>query len=85
MKGPLFAIGAAFARFQDVSFFKSFQNRAPWAQSPREILLRLASDRMAASTLVATGTGSGKTECSLYPLLDHCASQAAGEGRPRRW
>ncbi len=24
------------------------------------------------STLVATGTGSGKTECFLYPLLDHC-------------
>lgn len=24
-------------------------------------------------TLVATGTGSGKTECFLYPLLEHCA------------
>jgi DEAD/DEAH box helicase domain-containing protein len=24
------------------------------------------------STLVATGTGSGKTECFLYPILDHC-------------
>ena len=24
------------------------------------------------STLVTTGTGSGKTECFLYPLLDHC-------------
>ncbi len=24
------------------------------------------------STLVATGTGSGKTECFMYPLLDHC-------------
>ena len=23
-------------------------------------------------TLVTTGTGSGKTECFLYPLLDHC-------------
>jgi len=21
---------------------------------------------------VATGTGSGKTECFLYPILDHC-------------
>jgi len=26
----------------------------------------------ARSTLVATGTGSGKTECFMYPLLDHC-------------
>jgi DEAD/DEAH box helicase domain-containing protein len=23
-------------------------------------------------TLVTTGTGSGKTECFLYPILDHC-------------
>jgi DEAD/DEAH box helicase domain-containing protein len=31
------------------------------------------------ATLVATGTGSGKTECFLYPILDHCAA-AAGPG-----
>src|SRR5690606_10604197 len=24
-------------------------------------------------TLVATGTGSGKTECFMYPILEHCA------------
>ena len=30
-------------------------------------------------TLVTTGTGSGKTECFLYPVLDHCHRQA---GRP---
>ena len=24
------------------------------------------------NTLVTTGTGSGKTECFLYPILDHC-------------
>ncbi len=34
---------------------------------------RLESDRQhPRSTLVATGTGSGKTECFLFPLLDHC-------------
>lgn len=26
----------------------------------------------ARNTLVTTGTGSGKTECFLYPILDHC-------------
>jgi len=26
------------------------------------------------STLVATGTGSGKTECFLFPILDSCAA-----------
>lgn len=31
------------------------------------------------STLVATGTGSGKTECFLYPILDHCA-RVTGRG-----
>ncbi|MGH6649445.1 DEAD/DEAH box helicase, partial [Aquabacterium sp.] len=29
---------------------------------------------------MATGTGSGKTECFLFPLLDHCAqARVAGE------
>jgi DEAD/DEAH box helicase domain-containing protein len=26
-------------------------------------------------TIVATGTGSGKTECFMYPILEHCAQQ----------
>ena len=36
-----------------------------------------AFERIAAgeSTLVATGTGSGKTECFLYPILDYCYRQ----------
>jgi DEAD/DEAH box helicase domain-containing protein len=28
--------------------------------------------RVPKPTLVTTGTGSGKTECFLYPILDHC-------------
>lgn len=31
------------------------------------------------STLIATGTGSGKTEAFLHPILDHCLANA---GRP---
>lgn len=32
---------------------------------------RLAGDDIV-STIIATGTGSGKTECFLYPILDYC-------------
>lgn len=39
------------------------------------------SGESAQSTLVATGTGSGKTECFLFPILEHCR-QACVEGRP---
>lgn len=35
----------------------------------------------AISTLVATGTGSGKTECFLFPILEHCRL-ARAEGKP---
>ena len=32
------------------------------------------------STLVTTGTSSGKTECFLYPVLDYCYKNAARKG-----
>jgi DEAD/DEAH box helicase domain-containing protein len=32
------------------------------------------------STLIATGTGSGKTECFLLPLLEHCRQHAREQG-----
>ena len=31
-------------------------------------------------TLITTGTGSGKTECFLYPVLDYCYQQRARRG-----
>ena len=36
--------------------------------------------RAGRSTIVATGTGSGKTECFLYPILDHCFRQRGRRG-----
>lgn len=32
------------------------------------------------STLIATGTGSGKTECFLYPILEYCYQHRGGKG-----
>ena len=32
------------------------------------------------STVVATGTGSGKTECFLFPILDYCRERAGAPG-----
>ena len=32
------------------------------------------------STLVATGTGSGKTECFLYPILEYCYQHRGERG-----
>ena len=32
------------------------------------------------STLIATGTGSGKTECFLYPILEYCYQHRAERG-----
>lgn len=34
----------------------------------------------AKSTLIATGTGSGKTECFLYPILEYCYKHAGEPG-----
>jgi len=43
---------------------------------------RLSSQpgRTPAPTLVTTGTGSGKTECFLYPILDHCFRHKGEKG-----
>ena len=40
---------------------------------------RLTGDKPA-PTLVATGTGSGKTESFLYPILDHCRANLSHPG-----
>ena len=37
--------------------------------------LSTLSGHGAQPTIVTTGTGSGKTECFLHPILDHCARQ----------
>ncbi|WP_210147840.1 DEAD/DEAH box helicase [Aromatoleum petrolei] len=74
LKGPYVQIGLPFvpgAASRD--FFAGFQTEFPGYSHQEQAWNRLSSLHLAASTLVATGTGSGKTECFLYPVLDHCA------------
>jgi len=82
MKGPYVQVGLPFRpgahgrKYFDTfeTVYESFTHQeAAWA--------RLASSGQTANTLVATGTGSGKTESFLYPVLDHCAREVA-EGKP---
>lgn len=48
----------------------------PHAHQLRAFERLSARDQKPKSTLVTTGTGSGKTECFLFPLLDHCRRQS---------
>jgi DEAD/DEAH box helicase domain-containing protein len=78
MKGPYVQLGLPFrVGGQGRNFFAGFETEFPGFVHQEAAWNRLASNRLAAPTLVATGTGSGKTECFLYPLLDHCARAAA--------
>ncbi len=73
IKGPYVSVGLPFLTgTSGTDFFKGFATEYPPYAHQEQAWQRLASDRQAANTLVATGTGSGKTECFLYPVLDHC-------------
>ena len=81
LKGPYVQVGLPFVDgAHGKQFFSTFQTQYPGYSHQEQAWKRLSSQHLAASTLVATGTGSGKTECFLYPVLDYCASaRAAGE------
>ncbi|NCT69100.1 MAG: DEAD/DEAH box helicase [Rhodanobacteraceae bacterium] len=72
-KGPYLQVGLPFrGGVEGKKFFPGFELEHPGFAHQEAAWRRLASNREAANTLVATGTGSGKTECFLYPVLDHC-------------
>jgi DEAD/DEAH box helicase domain-containing protein len=78
IKGPYVSIGLPFlAGTAGRDFFSSFETEYPPYAHQEQAWRRLASDKQAANTLVATGTGSGKTECFMYPVLDHCQRHPA--------
>ena len=81
-KGPYLQIGLPFQGGKaGRDFFTGFQTEYPGFAHQEAAWRRLAGSGGAANTLVATGTGSGKTECFLYPILDHCM-RARAQGKP---
>ncbi|EIN00452.1 DEAD/DEAH box helicase [Paraburkholderia hospita] len=79
LKGPFVQVGLPFSVGKaGRRFFSAFETTFPGFSHQEQAWERLSSNRQALSTLVATGTGSGKTECFLYPVLDHCARARAG-------
>ncbi len=74
LKGPYFSAQLPFRQSAlPLDFFS--QLRLPF---PPHAHQARAFERLGGAnpqpTLVATGTGSGKTECFMYPLLNHCAA-----------
>lgn len=80
LKGPYVQLGLPFSMGKaGRNFFSGFQTAFPGFGHQEQAWTRLSSQLQGLSTLVATGTGSGKTECFLYPVLDHCARARAAK------
>ena len=80
VKGPYLSVALPFQR--------AAEGGEPFPEIPlgftpyrhqRTAMERLRSD-VGRSTVVATGTGSGKTECFLWPVLEHCRREAGKPG-----
>ncbi len=71
-KGPYISVKLPF-RTGSVGrdYFKPFEMEFAPFQHQEKAFKRLGGDE-ARSTLISTGTGSGKTECFLYPVMDYC-------------
>ena len=71
-KGPYISIKLPFrAGKSGPDFFADVPMAFPPHQHQEAAFVRLSGESPR-STIVATGTGSGKTECFLYPILNHC-------------
>ncbi|WP_161598948.1 DEAD/DEAH box helicase [Aidingimonas lacisalsi] len=76
LKGPYLSLGLPFRRDDAPPPFSHVNPGFPPFRHQQQAFQRLSGEEKQ-STLVATGTGSGKTECFLLPILEHCAVRRA--------
>jgi len=80
VKGPYVSLKLPFVRGSSPDFFPDVPlGFTPHAHQERAFE-RLGGLQRKRSTLVATGTGSGKTESFLLPILDHCLRESGSPG-----
>lgn len=71
-KGPYLSVQLPFRQGKDgTDTFPDVPLSFPPYMHQEQAFKRLGGS-LPQSTIVATGTGSGKTECFLYPILDYC-------------
>lgn len=79
-KGPYLDIQLPFQQgSSSLDYFPDLPMRFPPYLHQINAFDRLAGEHPL-STIVATGTGSGKTECFLYPILDYCYRHRGEQG-----
>jgi len=79
-RGPYFRIGLPFQPGKSgKDFFPRLKTKFPPYVHQEQAWERLRQE-VGKSTLVATGTGSGKTECFTYPILDHILANPEKRG-----
>jgi len=79
-QGPYYRVGLPFQKGSaGQNFFPRLETQFPPHLHQEQAWSRLRTEAKQ-STLVATGTGSGKTECFLYPILDHILDNPSERG-----